>query len=113
MNLDDLKKEAAVAANEIQINWDAMENPKYRRDFELVLKRASEFVPELENILDKLTNGKSVAYPDEDTPLNYTDVEKYSTLIKEELFSGYVLQELYHKYEMIQRVIAADLDNPE
>ena len=112
MDTNQMKSEAAVAANEIQINWDAMENPKYRHEFESVLKRASNLVPELEQLYEKLSSGKSVINSDDDTPLNFTDVEKYRGLIEEELFNGYVLQELYHKYNMVNAVIAADEQNP-
>lgn len=113
MTLDDMKKEAAIAANQIQINWESLDNPKYRMDFENVLRRAEEFVPELETLYGKLTSGSSVMNPDEKTPLSYEDVEQYSGLISEELFNGYVLQELYHKYKMVNAIIEADRTNPE
>lgn len=107
MNMDDMKKEAAIAANTIDINWEQLDNPKYRKDFETVLQRAEQFIPELETLYGKLTSGKSVI-TDDDTPLDFTDVEKYSSMIEEELFNGYILQELYHKYKMVNAVIAAD-----
>lgn len=113
MTLDSIKKEAAIAANEIQLNWESLDNPKYRRDFEMILERAEQFVPELEVLYAKLTSGKSVMLPDEDTSLSFEDVEKYSSLITEELFNGYVLQELYHKYKMVNAIIDADKSNPE
>ncbi len=113
MKMSEIKADAVKAANEIEINWEELENPKYRDDFEKVLTQATEFVPELEGLYSKLTSGKSVLNPDEDTPLDYTDVEQYTDLIAEELFSGYVLQELYHKYTMVQNVIQAALDNPD
>jgi hypothetical protein len=113
MNMDEMKAEAAYAADQIDINWTALENPEYRKDFEQVLTKAVKFVPELESLYTKLTNGKSVMNEDEDTPLGFEDVEKYSDLVAEELFNGYVLQSLYHKYTEIERVMAAALDNPE
>lgn len=113
MNLDELKEEAAIAADQIDINWAKLENPDYRNDFEYTLKKASLFVPELESLYTKLTSGKSVMNENEDTPLGFEDVEKYSTLVAEELFNGYVLQSLYHKYTEIERVMRAALDNPE
>jgi hypothetical protein len=113
MNMQDLKAEAAVAANEIEIQWDMLDNPRYREDFEATLEKANKFVPELEGLYAKLTSGKSVVAPDEDTPLDYTDIEKYTGLIAEELFSAYILAEVYHKYNMVQNVIQAALDNPE
>jgi hypothetical protein len=110
--MDDIKVEAAKAANEIEINWDELNNPTYRADFESVLQKAKDFLPELEGLYTKLTSGKSVMNPDEDTPLEYTDIEKYTGLIAEELFSAYVLAEVYHKYEMVNAVINADQNNP-
>ena len=113
MNMDELKAEAAIAADQIDINWKALENPEYRKDFESVLEKAVKFVPELESLYTKLTNGKSVMNEDEDTPLGFEDVEKYSDLVAEELFNGYVLKSLYHKYTAIENVLKAALDNPE
>jgi hypothetical protein len=112
MNMDDIKAEAVLAANEIEIDWEQLENPNYRADFENVLQRAVEFLPELEGLYSKLTAGKSVMSPEEDTPLEYADIEKYAGLIGEELYSGYVLAEIYHKYEMVNAVINADRNNP-
>ncbi len=34
MNMDQLKAEAEIAADQIDINWKALENPEYRKDFE-------------------------------------------------------------------------------
>lgn len=113
MNMDELKAEAAVAADQIDINWEALENPDYRKDFESTLQKSITFVPELESLYTKLTAGKSVMTEGEDSPLGFEDVEKYSDLVAEELFSGYVLQSLYHKYTEIERVMQAALDNPE
>ena len=113
MNMDELKAEAEIAADQIDINWKALENPEYRKDFEGTLGKAVKFIPELENLYTKLTSGKSVMNEDEDTPLGFEDVEKYSDLIAEELFNGYVLRSLYRKYTAIENVIAASLDNPE
>lgn len=113
MTLDELKQEAEIAADQIDINWKKLENPEYRNDFESVLKRATLFVPELESLYTKLTSGKSVVNPEEDTPLGFEDVQQYSELVEEELFNGYVLKSLYHKYTAIESVIQASLDNPE
>lgn len=113
MTLDELKADAAVAADQIDINWQALEDPGYRKDFETVLQKAVKFVPELESLYVKLTSGKSVVNEDEDTPLGFEDVEQYSTLVEEELFNGYVLRSLYRKYTAVENVIKASLDNPE
>jgi hypothetical protein len=113
MNLDEMKQDAAIAADNIGINWKKLENPEYKADFERTLKRASMFVPELEGLYKKLTSGESVLIPDEQTSLNFEDKEKYLNLIEEELFNGYVLRSLYHKYAAVENVIQAALDNPE
>jgi hypothetical protein len=112
MNMDDIKAKAVVDANEIEIDWEQLENPNYRADFEHVLKRAIEFIPELEGMYGKLTTGQSVVAPGENTSLSYDDIEQYTGLIAEELYSGYILQELHHKYEMVNAVINADRNNP-
>jgi len=103
--MQDLKAEASIAANEIEIQWDMLDNPRYRADFESTLVKAHKYVPELEGLYAKLTSGKSVLTPDEDTPLGYSDIEKYTGLIAEELFSAYILAEVYHKYTMVQNII--------
>ena len=112
MNMDDIKVEAVKAASEIELNWEELDNPKYRADFESVMQKAAEFLPELEGMYTKLISGKSVMNPDEDTPLEYTDIEKYTDMIGEELLSAYILQEVYHKYTMVQAVINASENNP-
>lgn len=112
MNMNELKQEAAIAANTIQINWEAMDNPNYRKDFEHTLKRAMQLLPDLEGMFTKLSEGKSVLLPGEETSLSFEDIEQYRTIIEEELFNGYVLQELYHKYEMVNAVITADINGP-
>lgn len=112
MNMDDLKKNAVLAANAIDINWEQLDNPLYRRDFENVLKRAEMLIPDLEGLYEKLSSGKSVLLPDEPTSLSFEDTEKYREIVEEELFNGYILQELYHKYEMINAVLQADRSVP-
>jgi len=111
MDINQLKIEAERAADEINIHWDKLENPEYRVEFERVLTHAARFVPELENLYLTLNSGSSVAFEGEESPLNFTDREKYSTLVEEELFNGYVLRSLYHKYEAIENVMKAALDN--
>lgn len=112
MNMDEMKKEAALAANTIDINWEQLENPTYRKDFEGVLKRAMVLIPDLESLYEKLSSGKSVVAPDEPSPLGFEDVQQYRDIVEDELFNGYILQELYHKYESINAVMKAALDNP-
>lgn len=113
MDINALKEEAALAADQIDIQWGKLENPTYRKDFERTLIKASAYVPELEGLYTKLISGQSVFNPDEETPLSYEDLEKYSKLVEEELFNGYVLEALYKKYRAVEDVIQAAIDNPE
>ena len=113
MDINTLKEEAAIAADQIDIQWGKLENPTYRKDFERTLIKASAYVPELEGLYSKLTSGESVLFPDEQSPLGYDDLEKYSKLVEEELFNGYVLEALYKKYRAVEDVIQAAMDNPE
>lgn len=113
MDINTLREEAAIAADQIDIQWGKLENPSYRKDFERTLIKASAYVPELEGLYKKLTAGESVLNPDEGTPLSFEDLEKYSALVEEELFNGYVLQALYKKYRAVEDVIQAATDNPE
>jgi hypothetical protein len=110
-DIEQMKIDAAIAADQIDIRWDNLENPEYRADFENTLKRAAMFVPELEGLYKALINGESVTNPGEQSSLPYVDIEKYSDLVAEELFNGYVLRSLYHKYEAIENVMRAALDN--
>lgn len=112
MTLEDLKAEAILAANKIGINWENLDDIKERHIFEQMVKRGHEFVPDLESIYTKLTSGKSVLNPDDDTPLNPVDVEQYTMLVSEELFNGYILQELHNKYTTIESIIRANQSNP-
>lgn len=108
MNIKDIKADAEIEACGIEINWESLENPTYRKEFEEVLQKASAFLPELESLYTKLTSGKSVLTPDEDTPLGYADVEKYSGLVEEELYSTYVLNAVYEKYTLINSIVGTD-----
>ena len=111
MNLDELKYEAQHAASEIEIDWESLNNPTYRRDFLGTLQKVRDFVPELESMYTKLTSGKSVA-TDDASPLDFKDLEKYTDIVGEELLAAYVLLEVYHKFEMVEAVINADQNNP-
>lgn len=113
MDINTLREEATIAADQIDIQWGKLENPTYRKDFERTLIKASAYVPELEGLYKKLTSGQSVFNPDEESPLSFEDIEKYSALVEEELFNGYILQALYKKYRAVEDVIQAATDNPE
>ena len=112
MTLEDLKAQAVLAASKISINWENLNDIKERNLFEQMLTRGNTLVPDLELIYNKLTSGKSVSTDDEDTPLNFKDVEEYTELVSEELYNGYILQELYNKYTTIESIIRANENNP-
>lgn len=108
MNIKDMKADAEIDACTIEINWEKLADPEYRQDFETTLQKAAAFLPELESLYMKLTSGKSVLTPDEDTPLDYGDVEKYSGLVEEELYNAYVLNAVYQKYTLINSIVGTD-----
>lgn len=112
MTLDDLKAEALVVANKIGINWDNLDDVKKRHSFEQMVKRNHDLVPDLESLYTKLISGKSVLNPENDSPLTFDEIEKYTMFVSEELFNGYVLRELHSKYETIQSIIETDKNNP-
>ncbi len=113
MDINALKEEAALAADQIDIQWGKLENPTYRKDFERTLIKASAYVPELEGLYTKLTSGHSVLNPDEETPLSYEDLENNAQLGFVGGIYGYVLEALYKKYRAVEDVIQAAIDNPE
>ena len=112
MDIKDMKADAELEAAAIEINWESLENPTYRKEFEEVLQKASTFLPDLESLYTKLISGKSVLTPDEDTPLDYGDVEKYSGLVEEELYAAYVLNAVYQKYTLINSIVGSDKKSP-
>lgn len=111
--IEELKREAVLAANEHEIAWDRMEDPAIREDFEVLLTKGASMVQDLESIYTKLTSGKSVVTPEQDTPLGYDDLEKYTQLVAEELLAGYILQEIYTRFTLVEGIIQASgsLDN--
>lgn len=110
MTLDDMKQAAEQEANTIEINWEMLENPTYRTDFEQVLQKASRFVPELESMYTTMQEGKSILFPTQDTPLKYEDLEKYNHLVEDELYQAYVLSALYTKYTLIESILQSNTD---
>ena len=115
MNITEMQNDAVLMAAEIEINWEQLNDDTYRAEFVEVLDKAEKLLPTLESMYTKLMSGKSVAFPDADTPLQYNDLEQYRRVIGEELYSGYVLREVYHKFRMVEAVMnsAYPLDNPE
>lgn len=114
MNITEMQREAAIAASEFEINWEKLDDVMYRRDFVDVLEKSKALLPTLESMYVKMSSGKSVVLDDEESPLQFGDLEKYRELVGEELYSAYILREIYHKFEMIEGVMNAanPLDNP-
>jgi len=104
--MDELKQDAALAAAHVDLNWEKLEDPFEAEVLTSALERGTQLLPELESIYTKLTSGKSVLTPEEDTPLGYDDLEKYTELIAEELHAAYVLAAVKDKYDKVNNIIA-------
>lgn len=113
MTIAELEKDAAIAASAYEINWEQLEDERYRKDFVSSLEMGIALVEELESLYVKLSNNQSVVFPDTDSPLPFNDIEKYRMLIGQELYSSYVFREIYHKYKMVEAVMSAALDTTE
>lgn len=105
-SVDEIRNQAYEAANHIDINWDAMDATPGRHE---AMKKSfasnTMLLPELISLYEKLTSGKSVVTPDEDTPLNFKEVEEYSELVADELYAGFVLEAVGDKYTKINTII--------
>lgn len=111
MTLDQIKRDAIIAANEVEIEWDMMEQVTYRDDFLYMLESGTKFVLDLEHLYTKLVNHESILH-DGPSALPYEDVEQYLGLVEMELRCAYVLQEIRHKYDMITNVIQDSKNYP-
>lgn len=105
-SLDEIKKEAELAALAMDINWDNLEDPKEREYLETRLKTAAELLPTIESLYSKLTSGKNLVLPDAETALPFEEVEQYIEAVAEELYSGYILQSISDRYEKVNSIIA-------
>lgn len=105
MELNDIKRIAKQMSHDIQIQWDMLEqDPQYVVEFERVLSRANQLLPDLETLYQTIQEGKSVLSPDEDTPLTFEQKETYLHLLEEELLAGYELQEVWERYQLIKSI---------
>lgn len=111
MTVNELKVEAIRTANEYDINWDKLNDLKYRHDFVTSIEMALAELPTIETLYEKLISGKSVVTPDEDTSLPLDELEEYQMVVAEELAEAYVLQEILHKFNMVEAVIKADRES--
>jgi hypothetical protein len=105
MELNEIKKQAEEAVSEIEIDWERLESdPMHLRDFEYTLVRATRLLPDLETLHATISQGKSVIYDEQASPLTYEEREKYLSMIEQELYSGYQLKDLYDRFTLIRSI---------
>ena len=108
MRLEEIKEIAINHPDQLEINWDKLDSdPKYAQDFEDVVSKTLMLLPGIESIYLKLTNGESVTFEGETTSLDPEQVEEYKEIVEDELFSGYQMLWMYHKYLAVKNVIKA------
>lgn len=104
--LEEIKdKGTQYGTNGIEINWDKLDIPGEREYLEKYMLKGVSVIPTLEGLYQKLTSGKSVLAPDEDTPLSFEDVEFYSMQVAEALYQAYALQAVKDKYEKVTSIL--------
>jgi hypothetical protein len=103
--LDEIKAEAANAADTFEFNWEKLEDPREREYLETHLSRGLVLLPTIESLYTKLTSGKSVV-ADEDTALSPEEAEHYAILVADELYSAYTLAAIKDKYDKVNSIIA-------
>lgn len=104
MTLDDLKRDAELAASAVELNWDQLSDPTEAEYFTASLGKGEAFISDLEGLYLKLTSGMSVIHPDEPSSLPYPDIEQYTILIQEELRIAYLLRTVRQTYERVTEV---------
>lgn len=102
MTLDEIRQEAIRVANTYDINWDKLADPIEAKYLETALNRG---IPLLEDAHQKLSNGKSVVFPNLDSPLPYEEREEALQLVEENLFDAYILQEIHTRYTLINNIL--------
>lgn len=112
MDIQDMKQDAAVTANEFPIDWDRMNDSLYRAEFVALLQEADRITEDLESMYVKMSSGKSVMLPEQDTPLPYDELERYRMLVGERLYESYVMREIYHRYQMVENIMKASIETP-
>lgn len=110
MTLEVLKREAELDANDIDLDWDKLNDQTEAEYFMAWLNMGEDLIPTLESLYTKLTSGKSVILPDTDTSLDYADRENYVDAVATELQAAYMLREIRNTYEQVNRIIALSSD---
>lgn len=106
MTLEELKQEAELEAVGIELNWDELSDPQEAAYFTATLSKGMRMIPDLEYLYTKLSSGKSVIEPEQNTALSYDDVENYRELIENELHAAYLIRAVYDKFEKVNSIIA-------
>lgn len=101
MTKDQIKQEALLEASEIQLEWHKIDKDPI--GFAVQLEKALEMLPDIEDLYEKLSNGRAVS-TDDDSPLNYEQLEQYTTLVGDELYNCYIIQDLYERFKLIQTI---------
>ena len=108
MRLEEIKEIAINHPDQIEICWEKLDSdPKYVQDFEDVVSKSLMMLPTIESIYLKLTNGESVTFEGQSTSLDPEQIEEYKEIVEDELFSGYQMLWMYHKYLAVKNVIKA------
>ena len=100
LTINEIEREAAADAATIEIQWNKV--TLSASDMQAKFR----FLDDLCTLYEKLTAGKSVLYPDEDTALPFDDIEKYTLLVADELYNGFVVKHVYLRYQQIERILA-------
>jgi hypothetical protein len=103
--MEELKADAEIAALDMELNWEKLENPEEAKTLVEFLDTGISMLPVLESLYTKLTSGKSVVLPDEDSPLPYEEIENYTLVVAEELHAAYMLQGIKDKYDKVNQII--------
>jgi hypothetical protein len=106
--LQEIQELAINDPEQIQICWDKLDSdPKYKEEFEEVVTNTLTLMPMLEQMHTKLTNGQSVMFEGEETPLNLKQIDEYKDLIEGELYAGYQMALMWYKYEKVKEIVGA------
>ena len=108
MTLDEIKHIAVTFPEQIEINWDKIdEDPTYRQEFEQVVSTALKTLPMLEDIHRRLSTGTHAVFDTQFTTINPAGVAEYLDAVEEELFAAYQMGVMWDAYQKVQNVINA------
>lgn len=103
--IEEIKADAEIAALDMELNWEKLENPEEAKILVEYLDKGIAMLPTLESLYTKLTSGKSVMLPDEDSSLPYEDIENYTEVVAEELHAAYMIRGIKDKYDKVNQII--------